>query len=152
MSRKMMSNFNLKPACSVIEMIRMLGLSRARFYQLINQQIFPPPLHCTRTKRPFYSIELQELCLNIKESNVGYNGSYILFYSPRKNNSETKKSKKSAAEPFNELTETLKRMGLDVTAAQVGSAVEELFPEGLDKTDSGVVIRELFRFVKSKVS
>ena len=47
---------------------------------------------------------------------------------------------------------TLKRMGLDVTDAQVGSAVENLFPDGVEKTDSGLVIRELFRFLKSKVS
>ena len=141
---------NLKEVCSVIEMIKMLGLSRARFYQLIEQAVFPSPLYCTRTKRPFYTIELQELCINIRESNIGFNGQYVLFYSPRKKNAEMKKSRKSAAEPFNELAETLKRMGLDVTAAEVGCAVENLFPEGLDTTDQGIVLRDLFRHFKKE--
>ena len=156
MSRKMMSNFNLKPVISVIDMIRMLSLSRARFYQLIDKQIFPSPLYCPRTHRPFYTAEFQQICLDIRESNIGYNGSYVLFYSPRKEKQTISDKSGSKSKPKNsayqELTETLKRMGLDVDTAQVGSSVENLFPEGLDKTDSGLVIRELFRFFKSKVS
>ena len=154
MSRKMMSNLNLKPVCSVIDMIKMLGLSRARFYQLVDKQIFPPPIYCTRTKRPFYSIELQELCLNIRESNVGFNGQYILFYSPRKNSAVVKSSKKSASadEPIVELTDTLKRMGLDVDVQKVKKAMDELYPNGTHEVkDQGIMIRDLFRFFKSKV-
>ena len=153
MSRKMMSNFNLKPVCSVIDLIKMLGMSRARFYQLVDKQIFPPPIYCTRTHRPFYSIELQELCLNIRESNIGFNGQYILFYSPRKNSAAIKSSKKSASadEPIVELTDTLKRMGLDVDVQKVKKAMDELYPNGTDEEkDQGVRIRDLFRFFKSK--
>ena len=135
-------------------MIKMLGLSRARFYQLVEQGVFPQPIYDLRSKRPMYDLALQQVCLTVRETNVGFNGQYVLFYSPRKNTAAAKSPKKSEPpdEPISELTETLKRMGLDVTAAQVSSAVESIFPEGLDKTDSGVVIRDLFRYFKSKGS
>lgn len=152
MNRKMMSNSNLKPVCSVVEMIQMLELSRARFYQLVQQQIFPSPLYDLRTHRPFYSIELQQICLNVRESNIGFNGQYVLFYSPRKNSSDTKMSKKAAAEPFGEITETLKRMGIDVDVQKVKKAMDELYPNGTDDAgNQGVMIRDLFRYFKSKV-
>ena len=146
---------NLKPACSVIEMIRMLEISRARFYQLLDQQIFPSPIYDIRTKRPFYSIELQQSCLNIRESNIGFNGQYVLFYSPRKNSAVVKSSKKSASndEPFVELTDTLKRMGLDLDVPKVKKAMTELYPNGTDGSgDQGVVIRDLFRYFKNGAS
>ena len=153
MNRKMMSNFNLKPVISVIDMIKMLGLSRARFYQLIDKNIFPPPLYCPKSKRPFFTAELQQICLDIRESNIGYNGSYVLFYSPRKNSAVVKNSKSSTSvnEPISELTETLKKMKLDVDVQKVKKAMDELYPNGTD-TNAGTQIRDLFRFFKSKGS
>jgi len=154
MSKKMMSNFNLKPVCSVIDMIRMLGMSRARFYQLIDKNIFPPPIYCTSTKRPYYNIELQELCLNVRESNIGFNGAFHVFYSPRKNSAAVKSPKKSASvdEPIVELTDTLKRMGLDIDVQKVKKAMDELYPNGTNEVkDQGVRIRDLFRFFKKGV-
>ena len=147
---------NLKPACSVIEMIRTLELSPTRFYQLLDQGIFPRPIYDIRTKRPFYSIELQELCLNIRESNIGHNGQYILFYSPRKfkqgNNSE-KSSRKSKEHNslVDEFAETLGRMGLSINAAKVVTAIEKLYPDGMEGKDHGIIVRDLFRFFKNGV-
>jgi hypothetical protein len=156
MARKMMSNSNLKPVCSVIDLIRMLELSRARFYQLLKQGIFPPPVFDLRTRRPFYSLELQQICLEVRESNIGFNGSYALFYRPRTDKQNISKKSESKNKNNNsahqELTETLKRMGLDVNAPQVGSAIQNLFPDGTDTADSGIVIRELFRFFKKGAS
>ena len=146
---------NLKPACSVIEMIRMLEISRARFYQLLDQGIFPKPVYDLRTKRPFYSVELQQSCLTIRESNIGFNGQYVLFYSPRKNSAVVKSSKKSvsADEPIVELTDTLKRMGLDLDVKKVKKAMAELYPNGTDGSgDQGVIVRDLFRYFKNGAS
>ena len=146
---------NLKQACSVIEMIRMLEISRARFYQLLDQGIFPKPVYDLRSKRPFYSAELQQSCLTVRESNIGFNGQYVLFYSPRKNSAIVKSSKKSASndEPIVELTDTLRRMGLDIDFQKVKKAITELYPNGTDGSgDQGVVIRDLFRYFKNGVS
>lgn len=157
MSRKMMSKSSLKPICSVTEMIRMLEFSRGRFYQLLGQQIFPPPTYDLRTKRPFYTLELQQICLDIRESNIGFNGQYVLFYSPRKEknkNSSDRSGLKSKSQNSlsDELAQTLCRMGLSVDAQKVSSAMANLFPDGADDKDHGVLIRDLFRFFKNGVS
>ena len=147
---------NLKEVCSVIEMIRTLDLSPTRFYQLIDRGIFPPPIYDLRTKRPFYNFELQQSCLEVRESNIGFNGQYILFYSPRKskqgNNSE-KSSRKSKGQNslMDEFAETLGRMGLSIDAAKVGTAIEKLYPDGMEGKDHGIIVRDLFRFFKNGV-
>ncbi len=51
---------DLKAVCSVTELTKKLGLSRARFYQLQKMGVFPMPIYCTRTIRPFYPLELQQ--------------------------------------------------------------------------------------------
>jgi hypothetical protein len=153
MANKIKSTFNLKPICSVADMALMLGLSRARFYQLLEQGIFPQPVYCTRTKRPLYTLELQKDCLAVKETNVGYNGQYILFYSPRKEKAEAvvEKSVRHTRVKntlHDEFAQTLVRMGVTTDAAKVGSAIEELYPDGIEDKEHGVIIRELFRYFK----
>ena len=47
-----------KEAVSITEMARMVGLSRARFYELVAQGVFVPPVHSISNKRPYYNPEL----------------------------------------------------------------------------------------------
>jgi hypothetical protein len=141
---------NLKPIVSVSEMAKMLNLSRSRLYQLLDLGILPKPIQCQRTKRPYFTQELQQQCLNVKETNVGANGQYILFYSPRKNTATAKKTAKKINPIYSEFTDTLNSMGLDTTPNEVQKAIEELYPDGIDGIDGGVVIREIFRHLKSK--
>ena len=149
MDNKKMSN--LKPIISVSEMAKMLNLSRARLYQLLEIGILPKPLYCERTKRPYFTIELQQQCLEVRETNIGANGQYILFYSPRKNTTKKSSRNKSKLSPqIIEMTDTLNNMGLSCSAADVQVTVEELYPDGIDNLDHGVVIREIFRHLKSK--
>jgi len=142
----------LKAACSVSEMAQMLELSRARFYQLLNAGFFPPPIYSLRTRRPFFDAKLQQACVEIRETGVGYNGEYILFYAPRKTTSDAPKkaSKQGNGAQYKELVETMGSMGLEASSAQVKEAVELLYPHGSEKEDQGVVIREVFRFLKKK--
>ena len=153
MANKLKSTLNLKPVCSVADMALMLELSRARFYQLLEQGIFPQPIYCLRTKRPLYTLELQKDCLAVKETNVGYNGQYILFYAARKEKAEAVIEKPSrpakVKNPLHEeLAQTLNRMGLSVDTAKVGSAIEELYSDGIEDKDHGILVRELFRYFK----
>jgi hypothetical protein len=55
-----------KTVVSVAEMARMVGLSRARFYQLVGEGIFPSPLYSVHTRRPFFSEEMQAICLEVR--------------------------------------------------------------------------------------
>ena len=50
----------LKEIVTVSEMARMVGLSRARFYQLLRVGVFQEPSRNQETKRPFYDRQQQE--------------------------------------------------------------------------------------------
>ena len=140
-----------KPICSVTEMVRSLGLSRARFYQLQKEGIFPQPIYDIRTHRPFFDTHLQEVCHAVRQTGIGHNGQYILFYSPRQNNGDKPARRKGRSNSqYGELVATLNNMGLAVNCGEVAEAVGQLYPEGFDHQDMGVVIRELFRFFKGR--
>lgn len=138
-----------KAVVSVSEMAAALDLSRARFYQLLDAQILPQPVYDIRTRRPVYPQDLQEKCLSVRQTGIGSNGQYILFYSPRKNTgSAPKKSVQKKESKYQEIREALTTMGLDVSEEQVSKAVADTFPEGIENKDQGIVIRELFRHFK----
>jgi len=152
MNRKMLSDKNVKTICSVTDLVGMLGLSRARFYQLLKEGIFPQPVYDIRTRRPFFTSELQEHCLRIRQTGIGFNGCYILFYSRRNNNGHRKDRHKNRSNSrYSDLTATLTQMGLNVSVSQVKDAIEALYPEGLEEqNDEGTVIRDLFRYLKER--
>ena len=68
-----------KKAVTVAEMAKMVGLSRARFYQLVGTS-FPFPIYDLATRRPFYPVALQEICLDVRRQNCGIDGKPILFH------------------------------------------------------------------------
>jgi hypothetical protein len=142
----------LKPIISVTEMAKILNLSRARFYQLLVQGIFPQPIYDIRTHRPLYDARLQVACLGVRETGIGANNQYILFYSPRKKETKARISKptKKINALHAEFAETLNSMGLSCSAKNVSTAISELYPDGVGDVDHGVVIRDLFRFMGSK--
>lgn len=147
---QMGAQFMSKSAVSVAEMARMIGLSRARFYQLVKEGIFPQPLYSVHTRRPFFSEGMQQVCLDVRKRNCGINGKPILFYSPRHPlGSQPKQVKKAVTQPrpkedYADLLDGLRSLGLEVTEKQVASVVKELFPAGIQKLDLGEVIRAVF--------
>ena len=138
---------NQKTAISVTEMSKDLGLSRARFYQLLNQGIFPKPRYCEETKRPYYDSELQETCHSVRRKNVGINGRTILFYSPRR--PVTQKAKPKQSKKHVELIEALCNLGLaNVTHDQANAAIKTCFPTGTTEVDQAEIIRAVFVHLK----
>ena len=135
-----------KQIFSITEVAQMLQLSRARFYQLLVTGFFPKPLHDDMSKRPYYNQDLQQKCFECRLSGVGSDGSYMLFYSPRKKG--TKMRTKKTDPQIKELTETLGSMGLEITVEQVKQGLTETYPEGAEGQDQGVVTRELYRYLK----
>jgi hypothetical protein len=71
----------MKAAISVTEMAKAVGLSRARFYQLIRRGTFPPPDKEQVTGRPCYFEEGQRRCLEVRRRNCGVDGKPLLFFS-----------------------------------------------------------------------
>ena len=145
-----------KAVVSVAEMARMVGLSRARFYQLIGTT-FPPPLYTEATKRPFYDEGLQAVCLDVRRRNCGVNGKPVLFYCRRPLAAPTpgRKPRKAAAasDKHANLLDALKGLGAaNVTAAQVAEAVKELYPNGASAVPQGEVLRAVFLHLRRQYS
>jgi hypothetical protein len=139
-----------KPIVSISEICQMIQLSRSRYYQLVNSGFFPKPLHDERSKRPYYDLKLQKTILECRQSGIGCDGSFMIFYSSRKNGTVSHLKKK--IDPVvKELMETLESMGLDVTVEQVQQGLIEIYPDGTDEVAQGIVIRELFRCLKQKM-
>ena len=114
-----MSKKNLKPIVSVSEMAKTVDLSRSRFYQLVENGIFPPPVYDLRSKRPFYDSRLQEICIDVKQNGIGVNGQFILFYAPRSNQPSKKKQPKQTDSFVDDILEMLGSMGFDYSNVQV---------------------------------
>jgi hypothetical protein len=143
-----------KAVVTVSEMARMVGLSRARFYQLIRAGTFPQPDREPITGRPRYSEEGQRLCLDVKRRNCGVDGRPVLFYARAHPTSPTKPSRATGARPAKanghaDLLDGLLALGLaSPTADQVDAALKTLYPNGTDNVDRGDLLREMFLFLK----
>src|SRR3954471_18232790 len=68
-----------KSVVTVSEMADLCQLSRSRFYDLIEAGVFPKPVHHPSSKRPMYNRDMQEKCLEIRETGIGMNGQPVLF-------------------------------------------------------------------------
>jgi len=140
-----------KAVVTVAEMARMVGLSRARFYQLMGST-FPEPNRDQATNRPYYTEEQQQVCLEVRRRNCGINGKPILFYARRGSEQSTpikrktnKKSKPKATAKHPAIVDAVKALGLvTVTGTQVSKAVTRLFPDGIHEVDQAEVIRSVF--------
>jgi len=134
------ANHDRVAICSVSEMAHRLGLSRARFYQLVKKGVFPPPVR-SGTQRPSYPPDLQEKCLAIHKTRVGFNGLPVLFNRRRQNG----KARSGQGGQYEGLVAALKNMGLKVNANTVKRAVQVLSPAGLKEgQDQSEVLRALF--------
>ncbi|MHB8974059.1 MAG: hypothetical protein ACYC4N_26790 [Pirellulaceae bacterium] len=71
-----------KAIVTITEMARMVGLSAARFRQLM-RTTFPSPLYSVATRRPFYPEDMQVICLKVRRRNCGIEGRPVLFYCRR---------------------------------------------------------------------
>ena len=142
-----------KKVVTVAEMARVVGLSRARFYQLLGTA-FPFPLYDVATKRPYYTPELQQVCLEVRQRNQGIDGKPVLFHRRAKDATPAspKPSKRKAMPDDNrhkDLLAGLKSLGMvSVTAVQVEKALKEL--HGLDNKDQGSVLRAVFLHLKRR--
>ena len=149
-------NQQTKAAVSVSEMARMVGLSRQRFYQLIGPT-FPFPLYNVTTRRPFYPTDLQQVCLEVRRRNCGIDGRPVLFYCNGHRARDPKPIRKPRPSPkrseFGWIVEGLAALGLPaVSDHQVGVAIKQLYPRGIDGLDQGEILRAVFLHLKRQDS
>jgi hypothetical protein len=151
-----------RAAVSIKDMAAMVGLSRQRFMQLVKAGVFPPPLRDEASGRPYYTDEMQTVCLDVRRRNCGINGKVVMFYARRRPAPDATCRPKAAkptapkAGPTYRHADTLAGLhGLGLataTSAQVAEAVAFLFPQGTNGTDPGEVIRVIFLHLRGKNS
>lgn len=152
----MSENKPSKSIVSVSEMARMVGLSRQRFHQL-RGTTFPEPDYDPETKRPFYDLEKQQVCLDVRQCNCGIDGKPILFYARRNDvgvvrKPQKKKSVKTSNGKYDHITDAIRALGMKTDSRKVGEVIETLFPDGIKTIDEAEVIRSVFLQLKQSES
>jgi hypothetical protein len=146
-----MDNLSEKAVLSVAEVASLCFLSRSRFHSLIRKLVFPPPVHSESCKRPYYTQDLAQKCVEIRRTGIGLNGQVVLFNrKPKKPGTKLKPTTPTAPQAHQELVEAVRSLGLSVTADAVGAALAKLYPGGIEKLDQGEVIRKLFLHLQGK--
>ena len=149
-SIKMPARNEFKAICSVTEAARKVSLCRTRFHQLVRKGIFPPPVYCIHTKRPFYPLDLWQRCMQIRQTGIGYNGQIVLFNGKRKAKSTVPQKRLDGRS--DEFAHILSSRGLNVSRVQVKDAFEILYPGGLAEVpDESRVIQDLIKYLYSGV-
>ena len=147
---------NTKSVVSVSEMARMVGLSRQRFYQLAGST-FPSPIYDINTRRPFYTKEMQTVCLEVRRRNCGVDGRPVMFYSKGHQLSKQQKPKRKTPKPttpkYTAIADAIQALGLSsVSDQQIGDAIGVLFPEGTNDTAEAEIIRAVFVHIQRQNS
>ena len=138
-----------------------LGLSRARLYELIQRGAMPQPIYCIRTRRPMFNADLQRQALAVRQMGVGIDGSAVIFY--RRESPTTAPSsaptrarrRTSAPTPnrFADLVSSLQSLGVThADERSVSAAVAECFPHGIADQQEADVLRAVFRHLRRRES
>ncbi len=144
---------SLKSVCSTTVMARKLALSRSRFYDLVKQGVFPRPVNCPDTSHLFYTLELQQQCLQVKQTGIGINGKPVLFYTSRKRSTGRKKSADDIDHDYfaMNLFGILKNMGKTLSKSQLRDILKAMYPNGLPEWPiDQVELKKIFNFVGGK--
>lgn len=152
----MNTEVNTKAVVSVSEMARMVGLSRQRFYQLAGST-FPSPIYDINTRRPFYTEEMQVVCLDVRRRNCGVDGKPVMFYSKGHQLSKQPRPKRKKTKPTKEkhttIVNAVQALGLSsVNDQQVDDVIGVLFPGGTKDTSEAEIIREVFVHIQRQNS
>ena len=148
----------LKEIVCVSEMARLCRLSRARFYQLIGEGIFPAPSRNKKTGGTYFNRKQQEQCLTVRRTNKGANGKAVMFYgcrleprpqpaSKRKRLPISRSSNGRARQgsEFAELRHGLAQLGMtNSTDQDIRRALTVAYPDGHRDVESAELLRAVF--------
>lgn len=137
-----------KAAVSVSEMASLCQLSRSRFHTLVREGIFPGPVHPGEGKRPYYTPELIQQCLDIRKTGIAANGQVVLFN--RRTGKKAGSKRPTAQErtrEYPELVQMLRDVKVNVTNETVAAAVQVVFPGGIEGMATVDVFRKVFKHI-----
>ena len=149
MQVQIQSQSRLKAAVSVTAMAKMIGMSKSSFYDYVRRGVFPYALFSTATRRPFYTADMQQEILAVRQTGIGANGEYILFYEKHPKRPAAVTAQPVRREAHTELIDGLKSLGLaTVNASQVDQAIAANFPNGITNIDEAVILRMVYRHLR----
>lgn len=145
-----------KAAISVSEMAARCQLSRGRFHELVRDGVMPWPIYDLRTRRPLYDRELQAVCLAVRESNIGIDGRYVVFYAQRSPERPRRRQTSGRAQPTvgptqvpSDVLDGLRSLGMaSVSPSQVADALRACFPSGHGGIDDGERLRAVWQYLR----
>lgn len=138
-----------KAALSVVEVASLCLLSPSRFHALVRQGVFPKAVKAGLGRRPHYTHELVQRCVEIRSTGIGVNGQITLFNRPAKKKADRKRTPITpATSEHDELLEALQGLGLSVTGEAVAAAVHNVFPDGISGAEASEITRKVFLFLK----
>jgi hypothetical protein len=132
-------------------MAKLVNLSRARFYDLVKAGVFVAPVYSMANRRPLYVQEMQEEILLVRQTGIGCNGQYILFYERQQPAMPSSPSapRRPIRQERHDLIDSLRSLGLqNVTAAQVEEALAANYPNGTAGVDEVTVVRTVYRHLR----
>jgi hypothetical protein len=151
---------SIPPYINISTMTKLLGLSRSRLYQLVEQGVLLKAVYLLNTKRPVYTREMAARNLEAKNSNVGINGEIVMFYSAKtpvisvKTKKTVRKSterQSSSSNKYAEIVDALESLGLkDITPSLIDTSTEQCFPDGTENVTEDEIITEVFRYLKGR--
>ena len=147
---------SIKAAVSVSELAELCGISRSRWYELVEAGVFPAPVTLAPLKRPVYDRTLIEKCLEIKRTGISLGGTPVVWNRKLSKASSARSKTKSPAtekpiEPCIEpILDAVKALGLTPTAQAVNDAIATLYPTGISGQEQGDVIRKTFLYLQGK--
>ena len=137
----------IKAVVSVSSQCRLLKMSRSQFYLHVKRGTFHAPLYLASNKRPYFTASMVEDNLRARETGIGVNGEYIIFY--ERQAIGTKAEGKKPKTNNSSLIDGLKALGLDtVKHEQLEAAVAACFPSGTSGQEEANVLRIIFRHLK----
>lgn len=146
----------LRAAVSVVQMARALGMSRASFYAHVRKGTFLAPIYSLSTRRPVYTADMQARNLEVRATQVGVNGDFVLFYERQPRSDVQRPTRQPSPRRSErlpdravELRERLEGLGLNgLSNAQVCDALEACFPHGTAGVTESDVMRVVYRHLR----
>jgi len=149
------TNNGLRAAVSVTQMAKMVEMSRASFYAHVRQGHFLAPIYSTGNRRPIYTAEMQAKNLEVRATQMGVNGAYVLFYERqlRETTETPTRRPRAAGNAAGDLRRRLEGLGLaGLTDTQVEQALASSFPQGTAGVAEGDVLRVIYRNLRRSIS
>jgi hypothetical protein len=126
-----------------------IAVLTSRFHALVRQGVFPKAVKAGQGRRPHYSHELVQRCVEIRSTGIGENGQITLFNRPPKRHADRKRAAITPAPSEHDgLIDALQGLGLSATEEAVAAAVLNVFPGGTSGVEESEIIRKVFVFLQ----